>query len=123
MKLRLTTDMGMHRQEGRDQLDRVFAALQPDPRIQGVRDAKADEARRILAGDLDAPLLAAEAANRGVMLQEQATLVLARQRQSREQLAAIEAARQSLQGAIDVAKTPAEIDEILTAAASREALA
>ncbi|ORE89732.1 hypothetical protein [Aurantimonas sp. 22II-16-19i] len=122
MKLRLTTDMGLHRQSGRDQLDRIFASLQPDPRIQTVRDAKADEARRILAGDLDAPLLAAEAANRGVMLQEQATLVLARQRQSRERLAAIEAARQSLQGAIDVARTPAEIDEILAAAGGGEVL-
>ena len=122
MKLRLTTDMGMHRQEGRDRLDRIFAGLQPDPRIQAVRDAKADEARRVIAGDLDAPLLAAEAADRGVTLREQATLVLARQRQSRESLAAIEAARQSLQGAIDVARTPAEIDEILTAAGSGEVI-
>lgn len=114
MKLRLTSDMAQLRQAARDSLDATYAGWLPDPRIQAVRDAKAEEARRILAGDDDAPLLSAEAASRGITFGALATLVLDRQRVARSRRAAVETARQTLQAAIDAARTPADVHRILT---------
>ncbi|NDW04085.1 hypothetical protein [Jiella pacifica] len=114
MKHRLTSDLGALRLAARDQLDAAYAALLPDPRIQAIRDAKAEEARRVLAGDDDAPLLVAEAASRGLTLDALATLVLDRQRSERGRRAHVETARQTLQAAIEAAGSPAEIESIVT---------
>lgn len=113
MKIRLSVDMEEMRIRARDRLDAHYASLIPDPRIQAVRDAKAEEARRVMGGEEDAPLLISEAEARGATLQEMAELVLQRQREDRLHRAPLELARQKLQAAIQSAKSPAEIDSIL----------
>lgn len=108
--------MAAERARGRAAVDAVFlphlAALTTP--ASAVRTLKAAEAGRLVTGAITtSPLLVAEAEQRGLSERDFAALVIAKAGEAAAEIAAIEAARQAAQAAIDAAPSPIAIDAII----------
>jgi len=116
MKIRLTKNLDPLRASALARLDEMAGerlyGLTASP-IAILRARKLAEAKRLLAGEGGAPLLAAEAGALGIDAAALATTVIAKSAAEAHGLAAIEALRQATQAAIRTAPHPAAIDAAL----------
>ena len=116
MKIRLTKNLDPLRASALARLDEMAGerlySLTASP-VAILRARKLAEAKRLLAGEGGAPLLAAEAGALGIDAAALATTVIAKAAAEADGLAAIEARRQAAQAAIRTAPHPAAIDAAL----------
>jgi hypothetical protein len=103
MQISITKDLGALRAS-------ALARLAAEPGVHALKEA---EARRVVAGATDAPLLTPEAAARGVTVAVLASAVIAKADAARAALGVAEAERQRRQAAVAAATCPADLDAAL----------